>query len=149
MVSDEDIDIDINIDININDIDQYEQSRQHKKRYKKIKKILLKKFGYSYFRNDQYKIINNILNNKDVTAVLPTGYGKSLCFQLPSLYRKKPVIVISPLISLMKDQKELMDNIDVKTCCYNSQISNKNKIELEKEIKIIEYFDSNRNSSIE
>jgi Werner syndrome ATP-dependent helicase len=137
MVSDEDIDIsaDIDIDIDIDDIDQYEKSRQHKKRYKKIKKILLKKFGYSYFRNDQYKIINNILNNKDVTAVLPTGYGKSLCFQLPSLYRKKPVIVISPLISLMKDQKELMDNIDVKTCCYNSQISNKNKIELEKEIK--------------
>lgn len=120
-------------------IDPYEKTKINKKRYKKVKKILLKKFGYTVFRNEQYKIIHNILDGKDVTAILPTGYGKSLCFQLPALYRKIPVIVISPLISLMKDQKELMNNIGVKTCCYNSQISSKNKIELEKEIKNGDY----------
>ena len=115
--------------------DPYEKSHQGKKRYKKLKKILLDTFEYSNFRPEQYKIIHNILSGRDVTAILPTGYGKSLCFQLPSLYRKIPVVVISPLISLMKDQKELMNDIGVNTCCYNSQVKQQNKIKLESDIK--------------
>jgi RecQ family ATP-dependent DNA helicase len=134
--SDENDQIDQNDQIDKNyQIDPYEKSHLEKKRYKKLKKILLNKFEYSNFRPEQYKIIHNILSGRDVTAILPTGYGKSLCFQLPSLYRKIPVVVISPLISLMKDQKELMNDIGVNTCCYNSQVKQQNKIKLESDIK--------------
>ena len=127
---------DLDNDSDSDDImDPYEKSHQEKRRYKKLKKILLNKFEYNNFRPEQYKIIHNILSGRDVTAILPTGYGKSLCFQLPALYRKIPVVVISPLISLMKDQKELMNDIGVNTCCYNSQINQTNKMKLESDIK--------------
>jgi ATP-dependent DNA helicase RecQ len=112
-------------------MDSYEENHTGKKRYKKIKKILKKKFGYDNFRKHQYKIIDTILDEKDVTAVLPTGYGKSLCFQLPALYTKEPSIVISPLIALMKDQKMSMEDKGIKACCYNSTVSNKTELEID------------------
>lgn len=66
--------------------------------------ILKNVFKLSQFRTGQEKIIQSILGNQDVIAVLPTGGGKSLCYQLPAVYKKQLVIVVSPLISLMKDQ---------------------------------------------
>ena len=117
-------------------MDTYEQSKANTKRYKKVKKILKSRFGYDDFREHQYEIINTIFNEKDVTAILPTGYGKSLCFQLPAVYRDEPVVVISPLIALMEDQKMLMEKIGIKACCYNS---NANKDKLEHEILAGEY----------
>lgn len=115
-------------------MDSYEKKKIDTKRYKKVKKLLKKKFGYDEFRPLQYKIINNILNEKDVTAILPTGYGKSLCFQIPALYTKEPVIVVSPLISLMQDQMELMKKIGVKTCCYNSRLTMQERDEVKCDI---------------
>lgn len=112
-------------------MDSYEKSKSGTKRYKKVKKLLKEKFGYDNFRELQYKIINAILNEEDVTAVLPTGYGKSLCFQLPAVYTGEPAVVISPLIALMEDQRMLMEKIGIKTCCYNSTVSNKEKLEYE------------------
>ena len=108
-------------------MDEYEKGKEKTKRHKKIKKILKKKWGYKQFRPLQYKIINYIINQKDVTAILPTGYGKSLCFQLPALYTDEPAIVISPLISLMYDQMELMKKIGIKSCCYNSRLTSEEK----------------------
>ncbi|GGF09130.1 ATP-dependent DNA helicase RecQ [Halobacillus andaensis] len=61
-------------------------------------------FGYSSFREGQQEIIEDVLDGKDVLGILPTGVGKSLCFQLPSLLQKGTTIVVSPLISLMVDQ---------------------------------------------
>ncbi|MFG6148659.1 RecQ family ATP-dependent DNA helicase [Halobacillus sp. B23F22_1] len=61
-------------------------------------------FGYSSFREGQQEIIEDVLEGKDVLGILPTGVGKSLCFQLPSLLQKGTTIVVSPLISLMVDQ---------------------------------------------
>lgn len=114
--------------------DEYETKHKGEKRYKTVKKILKKRFGYKHFRKHQYKIIDKLIDGKDVTAVLPTGYGKSLCFQLPSLYLKEPSVVISPLIALMHDQMLLMEQIGVRACCYNSALTPKMKDKVKEDI---------------
>ena len=65
-------------------------------------------YGYDAFRPGQEEIISKILQGQPVLAVLPTGAGKSICFQLPSLLLKGVTLVVSPLISLMKDQAEAL-----------------------------------------
>ena len=72
---------------------------------KKTPKSILKEvFGYNDFRENQLDIINSTLNKEDAMVVMPTGSGKSLCYQIPSLIFEGLTVVVSPLISLMKDQ---------------------------------------------
>ncbi|MFZ5354568.1 MAG: DNA helicase RecQ [Bacillota bacterium] len=89
----------------------------------KIMDILQEYFGYSSFKSGQQAIINNILDGQDVLGIMPTGFGKSLCFQVPALAMEGTALVISPLISLMKDQVDTLNETGVKAAFINSSLS--------------------------
>ena len=80
-------------------------------------------FGFSSFRPLQEEIIRDALAGKDVFAVLPTGGGKSLCFQLPALVRPGLTVVVSPLIALMKDQVDALQAAGVAATFLNSSLA--------------------------
>ncbi len=88
----------------------------------KITKILNDVFGYKSFRPFQKEIILSILSQKDVLAVMPTGGGKSLCYQIPAIYNESVTVVISPLISLMKDQVQQLQQYGVPAIYLNSSL---------------------------
>lgn len=85
--------------------------------------VLKKYFGYDDFREGQGWIIDNILDGKDVLGVMPTGAGKSICFQIPAILLDGITIVISPLISLMKDQVNALTQAEIKAAFINSSLS--------------------------
>ena len=82
--------------------------------------ILKKYFGYSSFRQGQYDIISNIIRGRDAFCIMPTGGGKSICYQIPSLIFNGLTLVISPLISLMKDQVDSVNDVGIKAEYINS-----------------------------
>jgi ATP-dependent DNA helicase RecQ len=86
-------------------------------------KVLKKYFGYSQFRQGQETLIDGILSGRDVLGILPTGGGKSLCYQLPALMLPGITLVISPLISLMKDQVAALKEAGIPAAYINSSLS--------------------------
>lgn len=88
-----------------------------------INSVLKEVFGYDSFRPLQREIISSVLSGKDVIAILPTGAGKSLCFQVPALAQDGLTLVISPLIALMKDQVDALNANGVAATYLNSTLS--------------------------
>ncbi|MHC6180400.1 DNA helicase RecQ [Clostridium sp. JNZ X4-2] len=86
-------------------------------------KALRKYYGYENFRGDQNDVIESILSGRDTMAIMPTGGGKSICYQIPALLFKGITIVISPLISLMKDQVDSIKDLGIGAAYINSSIS--------------------------
>ncbi len=82
--------------------------------------LLKKRFGYHRFRLNQEAIISSLLAGRDVLALMPTGGGKSLCFQIPALLRPGVGVVISPLIALMQDQVDALNQIGIRAAFLNS-----------------------------
>ena len=85
--------------------------------------ILKTHFGYDTFREGQEAVIDALLAEKDVLAVMPTGAGKSICYQVPALMMKGITLVISPLISLMKDQVRSLNQAGISAAYLNSSLT--------------------------
>ena len=86
-------------------------------------KILKTYFGYDSFRNGQEDIISSILSGRDIMAVMPTGAGKSICYQVPALILPGITLVISPLISLMQDQVKSLNEVGIYAAFINSSLT--------------------------
>ncbi len=83
----------------------------------------LKRFGLTAFRPGQQQVVDAVYENRDCLCIMPTGGGKSLCYQLPAIAREGTVLVISPLIALMKDQVDSLTQNSISATCINSSLT--------------------------
>lgn len=97
-------------------------------------KILSSVFGYTDFRGQQAEVINHLIEGKDALVLMPTGGGKSLCFQIPALARLGTAIVVSPLIALMQDQVDALLQLGVKAAFLNSSLDAETAWRVEQEL---------------
>ena len=97
--------------------------------------ILTEVFGYENFRHHQADIIDSLIQGKDVLTLMPTGGGKSLCYQIPALIRSGVGIVISPLIALMQDQVDALKQLNINAAYLNSTLSQDEVREIESRLR--------------
>ncbi|TFE00437.1 ATP-dependent DNA helicase RecQ [Jeotgalibacillus sp. R-1-5s-1] len=106
-----------------------------------MEQLLQKKFGFEFFREGQREVISHVLNRQHTLAMLPTGTGKSLCFQYPSYVNNMRVIIVSPLLSLMQDQVEQIKYRGEKSvAALNSFLSYQEKKEVMYNLKNIRFL---------
>ena len=105
---------------------------------KDLTEALKKNFGFDSFKGDQEAIIQNLLQGNDTFVLMPTGGGKSLCYQLPSLLMEGVAIVVSPLIALMKNQVDFINNlsdVDGVAHCLNSSLNKASIDQVKKDVR--------------
>lgn len=96
-----------------------------------MEEVLKKQFGYDEFKSNQKEVIKKVLQRKDVLAIMPTGGGKSLCYQFPAMQFEGLTIVISPLISLMKDQVDSLKKNGIPAEYLNSSLNQQDLLRIE------------------
>jgi ATP-dependent DNA helicase RecQ len=94
-----------------------------------------RRFGITRFRPGQREIIETVMSGDSALGILPTGAGKSLCFQLPSLFLKGTVVVVSPLIALMQDQQDHLEDALIEAARLDSTVSKSDQAEQEREVR--------------
>lgn len=87
------------------------------------KQVLKEYYGFDRFRQPQEEIVSDLINGQDLLVLMPTGGGKSLCYQIPSIIRPGVGIIVSPLIALMEDQVAALKSLGIKAAYYNSSLS--------------------------
>jgi ATP-dependent DNA helicase RecQ len=97
--------------------------------------ILNTTFGYQSFRGRQQEIIEHVVDGGDCLVLMPTGGGKSLCYQIPALVRPGLGVVVSPLIALMKDQVDALRQAGVRAAALNSSLSSAEAADVERDLR--------------
>ncbi len=97
-----------------------------------LKDSLKNNFGFNEFKGEQERIIQNVLDGKNTFVIMPTGGGKSLCYQLPALISEGTAIIVSPLIALMKNQVDAIRNISESDSVAHFLNSSLTKTEIKK-----------------
>ena len=100
-----------------------------------LERIIRGVFGFDSFRGPQEEIVKHVTSGKDALVLMPTGGGKSLCYQVPALAREGMAVIISPLISLMEDQVSTLQSLGIKAYSYNSTLGVRQKRLVEEEVK--------------
>lgn len=96
--------------------------------------ILHDVFGYTQFRHQQQAIVEHVISGQDALVLMPTGGGKSLCYQIPALAREGLAIVVSPLIALMQDQVEALQQLGVNAAFLNSSLSAEDNVRITRQV---------------
>ena len=99
-----------------------------------LERIIREVFGFDSFRGPQEEIVKHVTSGKDALVLMPTGGGKSLCYQIPSLIRPGVGIVVSPLIALMQDQVSALHQLGVKAAFLNSSLTMDEVREIERRL---------------
>jgi ATP-dependent DNA helicase RecQ len=97
--------------------------------------VLREVFGFDSFRGQQLAIIEHVIAGGDAVVLMPTGGGKSLCYQVPALLRPGIGVVVSPLIALMKDQVDALCQTGVRAAALNSRLSPADAMEIERAVR--------------
>ena len=103
--------------------------------HKSPAQILKTTFGYDNFRGNQEEIINHVISGNNCFVMMPTGGGKSLCYQIPALCREGLAIVVSPLIALMQDQVGALKEAGVNAAAINSGMTSEQNWQVKKQIQ--------------
>lgn len=101
----------------------------------RLREVLQKYWGYNSFRPLQEEAMSNVLNRRDTVVVLPTGGGKSICYQAPAVVLEGVAVVVSPLLSLMKDQTDALRQCGVPAGCLNSMQSPKEQADVTRQLR--------------